>query len=180
MPNYKRTRIPGCTVFFTVNAYQRQTIFTEPLFRSALRKAIQETRLEYPFDIDAWVLLPNHLHCIWTLPENDSNTSIRWSMIKRLVSQQIGDKFHYQHQQTESRHKRKESTIWQRRFWEHHIIDNRDFITHLNYCYWNPVKHGEVKSVHSWPYSTFHRDVKRGLYPVNWCENEESELSFGE
>lgn len=101
-------------------------------------------------------------------------------MIKRLVSQQVGDMFLNQNQQTNSRQKRKESTIWQRRFWERHIINDDDYQTHLNYCYWNPVKHGLVNSVCDWKYSTFHRDVKRGLYPANWCDNEEIELEFGE
>ena len=82
----------------------------------------------------------------------------------------------------ESRKKRGESTIWQRRFWEHHILSDIDYMTHVNYCYWNPVKHGLVQLVKEWEYSTFHRDVKRNIFPVDWCSNEESDdaLEYGE
>ncbi len=94
-------------------------------------------------------------------------------MIKRLVSKQIGDQYQAYCPESESRQKRGESAIWQRRFWEHHILNDADYVTHLNYCYWNPVKHGLVRSVKDWEYSTFHRDVKRGVFPFDWCSNEE-------
>ena len=183
MPNYSRFYQPGSTVFFTVNAYLRRPIFLDLAFRNALRDAITITRKEKYFDIIAWVLLRDHLHCIWQLPENDHNTSLRWAMIKRLVSKQIGDR--YKIPQTASRTKRSESTIWQRRFWEHHIFSESDYLAHLNYCYMNPVKHGLVTSVKDWKYSTFHRDVRKGLYSIDWysevnVDNNFEDDSFGE
>lgn len=176
MPNYIRVHQPGSTVFFTVNSYLRRPIFLNSDFRTALRHAIQITRRDKPFNIIAWVLLSDHLHCIWQLPENDHDTSSRWSIIKRLVSQQIGEK--YKTSKTSSRVKRNESTIWQRRFWEHHIFSESDLIAHQNYCYMNPVKHGLVSAAKDWKYSTFHRDVKIGLYPKDWYTKVELESNY--
>ncbi len=173
MPNYSRFHQQGSTVFFTVNAYLRRPIFIDYEFRIALRNAIKLTRQEKPFEILAWVLLTDHLHCIWQLPEYDHDTSLRWSMIKRLVSKQIGEK--YIIPQTTSRTKRRESTIWQRRFWEHHIFSKADYDAHLNYCYMNPVKHGLVSTVKDWKYSTFHRDVNKGLYSIDWYTEDNLE-----
>jgi putative transposase len=93
MPNYRRANIAGGTYFFTVNALRRLPVLTETSVRDALRDTIRQTRLTAPFDIDAWVLLPNHLHCVWTLPQGDADFSMRWSKIKRYVSQQCGDAF---------------------------------------------------------------------------------------
>lgn len=179
MSNYRRARITGSTVFFTVNSYQRRPIFIEPNFRLVLRHAIQQTRLAFPFKINALVLLPDHLHCIWTLPIDDNNIPIRWSMIKRLVSKEVGSQYSMQNI---SRTKRNETTVWQRRYWEHHILNEADYTAHINYCYWNPVKHGFVSAVNNWEFSTFHRDVKSNIYPVDWCSDDEfdSEANFGE
>lgn len=165
MPNYKRSFVDGGTLFFTAVAFNRQKIFTSPIFRTALKKAIQQTRQKHPFVIDAWVLLPDHIHCIWTLPKNDNDYSL---CNKTLL--------------TPSKIKRNESTIWQRRFWEHTISNNSDYKNHLNYIYWNPVKHGYSNLVSEWPYSTFHRDVKNGLYDEKWGDNfkEEKSINFGE
>jgi len=182
MSNYRRACITGSTVFFTANSHQRRPIFVEPSFRFALRSAFQQTRFEFPFKINALVLLPDHLHCTWTLPNEDNNIPIRWSMIKRLVTKQIGAQYILNNSLSPSRKKRNESTIWQRRYWEHHILSEADYTSHLNYCYRNPVKHGLVNSVKDWKYSTFHRDVKYGLYPKDWCSNEQlvGKSNFGE
>ncbi|MFV1874118.1 MAG: REP-associated tyrosine transposase [Oleiphilus sp.] len=176
MPNYTRIRHPGATVFFTVNAYRRRPIFLNPDFRIALREGIQQTRKDKPFKILAWVLLHDHLHCIWQLPENDQDISKRWSQIKRLVSQKISCR--YKTLPNTSRSKRNESSIWQRRFWEHHIFSEDDYITHLNYCYMNPVKHGLVTHVKDWEFSTFHRDVNRGLFPKDWFSQQDLDGQF--
>lgn len=135
--------------------------------RDALREAIRQTRLTAPFDIDAWVLLPDHLHCIWTLPQGDANFSMRWSMIKRYVSRQCGDAFGVK-EISSSRARRHESGLWQRRFWEHQIRDDGDFARHVDYIHWNPVKHGLAARAADWPYSTFHRFVRDGAYPSDW------------
>ncbi|MDY7538605.1 transposase [Undibacterium sp. RTI2.1] len=143
MSNYRRSNIAGGTYFFTVNSSRRRPILATESLRDDLRLAIQKTRLTHPFEIDAWVLLPDHLHCIWTLPQGDADFSVRWSMIKRLVSQACADEFGVDNLSA-SRTQRKESGIWQRRFWEHQIRDDNDFALHVDYIHFNPVKHGLV------------------------------------
>lgn len=115
-----------------------------------------EVQSTHPFRIDAWVLLPEHLHCIWTLPEGDMNFSKRWGLIKANFSRELKGQ--------------RTTPVWQNRFWEHLIRDDRDLQTHLDYIHYNPVKHGLVESPKDWPYSTFHRYVQEGFYPLNWGE----------
>lgn len=148
----------------------------------SLRKAIQSVRKEHPFCIDAWVLLPDHLHCIWTLPTDDNDFSIRWAKIKRLVSKQCAVIYHKDNWMNASKRKRRESTIWQRRFWEHQIRDELDYQRHMDYLHFNPVKHGLVSETKDWPYSSFLRYVIDGLYPENWAGvvDKDSRALFGE
>ena len=113
-------------------------------------------RVSHPFTIDGWVLLPDHLHCIWTLPNGDTDFSKRWAMKKRYVTKRIQDSHHHTDWMTTSKLKRKESTIWQRRFWKHQIRDAQDLSQHLDYLHYTPVKHGYVPRVCNWPHSTFH------------------------
>ena len=171
----------GATYFFTVVTYRRRPILIEPAVRSALREAINMTRVQHPFNVDAWVLMPDHLHCIWTLSPDDADFGIRWAKIKRQVSKQCEEEFGVA-DKSRSRAKRDESTIWQRRFWEHMIRDDEDFIRHVDYLHYNPVKHGHVKRVGDWPFSTFHRFVKDGIYPSNWGGSIETgtKVEFGE
>ncbi|MFC0349775.1 REP-associated tyrosine transposase [Undibacterium danionis] len=181
MPNYRRAYTPGASYFFTVVSHARKPIFLQDQVRQALRAAIISTRIHYPFAIDAWVLLPDHMHCIWTLPNNDHQFSNRWGMIKRQVSQAWvcdGSLLHL----SNSRNKRRESGLWQRRFWEHQIRDEDDFQHHIDYIHWNPVKHQYVSKVIDWPYSSFHRYVKTGLLPPNWGASFEDpgKCNFGE
>jgi putative transposase len=180
MPDYRRPRNPGGTYFFTVVTYERRPVLTTKLVRSSLRDAINRARTTLPFDIEAWVLLPDHLHCIWTLPPGDGNFAARWAIIKRYVSREcvaivdapLGV----------SRSRRNELAFWQRRFWEHQIRDDDDLARHLDYIHWNPVKHGLVKSVKEWRYSTFHKYVVRGMYPDAWGSSEiaNADGNFGE
>lgn len=121
-----------------------------------------------PFTVDAWVLLPDHMHCIWTLPEGDGDYSTRWAEIKRFVSSAARGTLHDPSLLTNAGKSRGESTIWQRRFWEHRIRDQSDFERHVDYIHFNPVKHRYVKTVSEWPHSTFHRYVREGLYPQDW------------
>ena len=163
MPNYRRADIAGATYFFTVTTCNRQPLLTLGPVRDSLRDAITFVRRNHPFAIDAWVLLPDHIHCIWTLPPDDADFSVRWSIIKRLVSQQCRE---YSGRTTSaSRQKRRELSFWQRRFWEHQIRDESDFEQHVDYIHWNPVKHGYVMLAADWPYSTFHRYRRQGMYP---------------
>lgn len=118
--------------------------------------------------IDAWVLLPDHLHCVWTLPEGDLDFSSRWMAIKRAVSLACRDGNRREDLLNASKRARRESTLWQRRFWEHQIRDESDFARHVDYLHYNPVKHGHVRQPGDWPYSTFHRYVRAGLYAPDW------------
>jgi transposase len=149
---YRRFYQTGGTYFFTVVTDKRQKILTDEKVRSALRQAVMTVRERYPFEIEAWVLMPDHLHTIWRLPENDAAYSERWRQIKRYSQYLIG----------------REYRLWQKRFWEHTIRDETDFIHHFNYLHFNPVKHGYVDQVSDWPFSTFHRYVKQGIYPKHW------------
>lgn len=119
-----------------------------------LREAVRTTRAERPFQIDAWVVLPDHMHCIWTLPNKDGDYSTRWRLIKSRFSraQPVG-------MRRASHIKRDERGIWQRRFWEHHIRDEADYRAHVEYCWFNPVKHGYVDRPEDWPFSSYIRDA---------------------
>ena len=180
MPNYRRANIPGGTYFFTVKTYQRQSVLTNERCRIALREAIAEVRGLHSFETIAWVLLSDHLHTIWRMPENDADFSLRWSLIKQRVTRRCADEAS-QDALSPSRQKRHEGTFWQRRFWEHMIRDDTDLRHHVDYIHYNPVKHGYVTRVADWPYSTFHRYVSRGVYPKDWATAEDMlEQPFGE
>ena len=180
MSDYRRSRIAGGTYFFTVVTQERRPILTTEAVRTALREAIQQARTTLPFQIDAWVLLPDHLHCIWTLPEGDSDFSARWAIVKRRVSECCTTVVNSP--ESDSERKRNERAFWQRRFWEHQIRNDDDLTKHLDYIHWNPVKHRLVKAVKDWPYSSFHKYVARGLYPDNWGGGKSVDVdgSFGE
>jgi putative transposase len=183
MPEYRRTKLKGGTYFFTVVAFGRHPFLTHGQVRAALREGIQEVRQSMPFKIEAWVLLPDHLHAIWTLPEDDDNFGSRWAVIKRIVSKRYNSQEGITGPISNSRNKRDESPFWQRRFWEHCIRDELDFQRHLDYIHWNPVKHGYVKRVIDWPYSTFHRFLNNGIYPPDWGginEGDVKDIGFGE
>jgi putative transposase len=179
MPNYRRAACPGGTYFFTVNTFRRQPVLTDEPFRAALRHAIRVTQRTYPFDILAWVLLPDHLHVLWRLPDGDAATGVRWSLIKGQVTQAYGN-FLSIEKTTTSRYKRREGTLWQRRFWERLILDDADFERHFDYIHINPVKHGYVTRAGDWPYSTFHRYVKQSVYPSDWAAEPDTNGEFGE
>ena len=168
MPDYRRSYVEGGTFFFTVVTLNRLPILTNPKARNLLRSAWMTVQGRFPFTTDAICLLPDHIHCIWTLPEGDSRYSIRWKEIKRLFTKgylaQVGPvKTH-----TESRLKRGEAAIWQRRFWEHTIRDQNDLSRHMDYIHYNPVKHELVQNVSNWPWSSFHRYVQIGYYDKEW------------
>ena len=177
MPDYIRARTQGGTYFFTVVTAQRQPILTQPAVLVALRAAIKTTQNTHPFTIEAWVVLPDHMHAIWTLPTDDTQYSIRWSMIKRYVAKECR---HLALTPNASQQKRREIVFWQRRFWEHQIRDQADYQRHIDYVHVNPVKHQWVSQPRDWPYSTFHRLVKSGVYSEDWAENTEFSDDFGE
>ena len=165
MRTYTRTRIPGATYFFTVNLAERHGNDLLVRHIDVLREAFRAVRTQHPFLINAIVILPEHLHCLWQLPANDMNFSTRWRLIKGHFSRAIpaGERI------SSSRHRKGERGIWQRRYWEHVIRSEKDLRQHLDYIHFNPVKHGYVARVADWPYSSFHRHVARGLYPIDWA-----------
>jgi len=179
VPNYRRATIGGATYFFTVNTYRRQPFLIDPDVRSALREGIERVRHTLPFVIDAWVLLPEHLHCIWTLPDGDADFSTRWRVIKTTVTQRCGERLNNTAWLSRRRTTKRQSTLWQQRFWEHLIRDERDFAAHVDYVHWNPVKHGHVQQVAHWPYSSFHRYVRDGVLSPAWAGGD-VEGEFGE
>ncbi len=166
MSNYKRAR-DGCSYFFTVVTYGRQAILCLDESRTALRPAIREVREEKPLEVKAWVLLPDHLHCIWELPEGDFDYSVRWALIKKGFTKRVKGSL-VTPPPCQSRIRHREATVWQRRFWEHRIRDEADFRMHCDYIHYNSVKHGLAASPKDWKYSTFQRYVEDGLYPADW------------
>jgi putative transposase len=171
MSNYIRAR-GGDTYFFTVVTYKRMPILCLESCRNILSRVIKEVQTSRPFKIEALVLLPEHIHCIWKLPEGDTDYSTRWALIKKEFTKNIKGLVGTAHP-TRSQEHRRERTIWQRRFWEHQIRDEEDLNAHCNYIHYNPVKHSLVKSPSEWPYSTFHGFVFSGIYPLNWGADQE-------
>jgi putative transposase len=155
MPNYRRSKLPGGTFFFTITLKDRQsTILVDHI--DLLRESVLDVIKKKPFDIVAWVVLPDHIHTIWTLPTADHDFSRRWQQIKILFTKKL-------QQRTSLK-----LYVWQNRFWEHEIKSPQDLEAHINYIYLNPVKHGLVAATKDWPYSSFHRDVQLGRFDLNW------------
>ena len=166
MSDYNRTYITGGTFFFTVVTYLRHPIFEDEAAVNLLKICFHSVMIAHPFNIDAIVIMPDHLHTIWTLPDNEFDYSIRWNKIKGTFSRRYsGDKVI---EVTESILKKREKGIWQRRFWEHSIRDQADYNKHCDYIHYNPVKHGLVHSPSDWKHSSFKKFVANGLYNDNW------------
>lgn len=184
MSRYLRPRRPGVPIFFTVALAERGNWLLVQRI-DALRAAVRVTRAERPFDVLAWVVLPDHLHCIWRLPEGDTDYSVRWGAIKARFTRSLREAAdaetrrpgfspasppliptelpvvqtgRYAGLKPGLRVTKREQAVWQRRFWEHHIRDEADLNAHLRYCWFNPVKHGFVPRPEDWPYSSYHRD----------------------
>jgi putative transposase len=167
---YRRSKTPNATYFFTVVTDKRRKILCEPENIDLLRKAFRYGMQNHHFKIDAIAILPDHLHCIWTLPENDADFSTRWRLIKSYFSRYCN--LDYQGKVSDSRQKKAEKAVWQRRFWEHQIRDDDDFINHLNYIHYNPVRHGLTMAPKDWPFSSFSRYVEKGFYDELWGASE--------
>lgn len=176
MVNYRRNLVAGGTYFFTVTLHDRRTR-TLVDHVSALRNAVRATRQAQPFSLDAAVILPEHLHMIWTLPPDDADYAGRWRAIKSLFTRAM-----VKTNVTMARNRRGEYALWQRRYWEHTIRDERDLARHVDYIHYNPVKHGLVRCVRDWPWSSFHRCVRGGVYRDDWGGHAAADLDgrFGE
>ncbi|MDJ0706970.1 MAG: transposase [Leptolyngbyaceae cyanobacterium MO_188.B28] len=168
MPNYRRPRIPGGSYFVTQVTYKREPWLCSVIGRKALREAIAHIRIKYPFSIEAFVLLPEHFHGVWTLPPRDQNFSVRLRLIKTYVTKRYGQTLGINRAVSRSCQKRGAGNLWQRRCWEHLIRDQRDFALHCDYIHYNPVRHGLCGTSHDWPFSSIHRFMDEGIYPLNW------------
>ena len=172
---YRRSKAVGASYSFTVNLANRQSDY---LIRhiETLREVTRTVKNSHPFVIEAVVVLPDHMHAIWRLPENDADYPVRWSLINAGFSRQL--------EKTEfirpSRQSKRERGIWQRRYWEHQINGDQDFEKHVDYIHYNPVKHGYTKQPIDWPFSSVHRYVRTGILPAHWYCLTSEEIICGE
>jgi putative transposase len=168
--SYRRNFVSGASFFFTVNlADRRSRLLIDHV--GPLRAAFRDVRARHPFALDAIVVLPDHLHAIWTLSHGDADFATRWRLIKTAFSRSIAPG----ERRSPSREVKGERGIWQRRYWEHTLRDESDFERHCDYIHFNPVKHGHAGSAQAWPYSSFHRFVKLGVYREDWGTGERVE-----
>lgn len=175
MSDYRRAWHPGGLYFFTVNALERRGNDILVRHIDALREAIRWTRRNHPFRIHAWVVLPDHLHCMIELPPGDADFAMRWRLIKMHFSKSLP----VAERRSTVRRRRGERGIWQRRYWEHLLRDERDFAAHMDYVHFNPVKHGYVTRAADWPYSTLPRLMQAGVYPADWAGSVAMEAVVG-
>jgi putative transposase len=174
--NYRRNFVKGGSYFFTVNLAERNLSLLAD-HAGLLRAAFRYSRSRHPFTVDAIVVLPDHLHAIWTLPAGDGDFALRWQLIKTHLSRAMPPF----ERRSPSRRSKGERGIWQRRYWEHTLRDESDFSRHADYIHFNPVKHGHVARVADWPHSSFHRYVQQGHYPANWAGGDnDGGGAFGE
>ena len=176
MSRYRRAKIEGGVFFFTVTLADRSSdLLIQQIDR--LRRVYSSAQERNPFETIAICVLPDHLHAVWEMPDGDANFSLRWSLIKAGFSRGLP----LDAARSASKLARRERGLWQRRYWEHAIRDDRDLERHVDYVHFNPVKHGYVSKVADWPYSTFHRYVERGVLPPDWGGDiREISGSFGE
>jgi putative transposase len=161
---------PGGTFFFTVVTFNRNPILTSPESRAILRKVWTNVRVKHPFDTLAVCLLTDHLYAIWQLPEWDSNYTMRWNEIMRHFSHKYQQNHENENsEKNESRIKRREASIWQRRYWAHVLYVQDDLNNHIDYIHFNPLKHGLVDQVLDWQWSSFHQYARSGVYSPDWC-----------
>ena len=171
---YRRNRVPGGTYFFTITLRDRSSsILVDRV--DDLRKVLLAVMRERPFQIDAMVVLPEHLHALWTLPPGDDDYPGRMRLLKSRFTRCVAAAG-----APTRRNAKGEYDLWQRRYWEHTIRDDRDFERHVDYIHWNPVKHGHVACVADWRHSTFHRFVGQGMYPLDWAGDDAGDGCFGE
>jgi putative transposase len=163
MVNYRRNRVPGGTYFFTVTLANRSSsLLTDHVH--LLAEAMREVKVRRPFKTIAIVVLPEHVHAVWRLPEDDADYSMRWRLIKAFFTRRLCEAGVWLPARTKG-----ERRIWARRFWEHTILDDADLHHHIDYIHLNPVKHGWVERPGDWPYSSFHRYTCKGVFPTEWA-----------
>jgi putative transposase len=172
---YRQAKLAGGKFFFTVNLAERSRVLLVDHIE-ILRNVVRAVRQNHPFDNLAWVVLPDHLHAIWELPEGDGDCATRWMLIKSSFSRGIPKGEWVR----ESRRKKGERGLWQRRFWEHLITSDEDMRKHMDYVHFNPVKHGYAKRASDWPYSSIHRAIRRGWMTEDWAADVNVSVEAGE
>ena len=168
MPNYRRVYVPDGTVFLTVVTHRREPILHGPDSVARLRRAVEQVMIEAPFRILAAVVLPDHAHLLWSLPQGDADYSRRVGRMKVLFTRSLPGRGVASIRVSQSRHRHRESDVWQRRFWEHTVESEEELEALMNYIHYNPVRHGLTSCPHLWPYSSFRRWVHAGFYPEDW------------
>jgi putative transposase len=169
---YRRVFIPGASYFFTLVVHERAPIFSDPDAVDLYRRAVYKVQTAWSFTLDAQVILPDHVHLLCTLPEGDTNYPTRVRLIKAAFTRSFLNQRQQRGSLSHSRLARGEQAVWQRRYWEHTIKNERDFQAHLDYIHINPVKHGLVAAARDWPHSTFLAWVERGVYDLSWGSDE--------
>ncbi|MFL0797173.1 MAG: transposase [Cellvibrionaceae bacterium] len=165
MVNYRRNYLPGGTFFFTASLQDRSKTYLVDNIE-CFRQSVRLTKQKYPFEIIAAVVLPDHVHMIWQLPQGESDFSKRWQMIKKEFTKSL-----LAHSVPVSRKSENRYNLWQSRFWEYTIRNEQDLERCINYIHYNPVKHSYVTRVWGWPFSSFHQYVSRGVLSVDWGDN---------
>jgi len=163
---YRRVYVPGGSYFFTLVTKKRRKILAEDSKIGILREAFRRIMEKQHFSIDAIAVLPDHLHCIWSLPPGDHDFSTRWRLIKTWFTKHCDVTF--RENSDNSGMKKENQSVWQHRYWEHLLRDQEDFNRHVEYIHYNPVRHGYVSRPFDWQYSSFRRYVKNGIYSENW------------
>ncbi|MDD3149488.1 MAG: transposase, partial [Candidatus Gastranaerophilales bacterium] len=167
MSNYRRAYEKNSYVFITITTFKRNPILIKNI--KILRNSIRKTKEKFEFEIFGIVVLPDHIHTILRpkIIRNypDIIKSIKTDFSKNIDKKEITNVEKYV---TESKKKKGEKGVWQRRYWEHTIKDENDLYLHLDYIHFNPVKHNYVTKVNDWLYSSFHKFVKEKLYDENW------------
>jgi putative transposase len=169
---YRRVFMPGASYFFTLVANQRSPIFSDATAVDIYHRSVRKVQAAWPFTIEAEVILPDHIHFLCTLPEGDADYPTRVRLIKAAFTRSFLSRRRRLDERSDSRIAKGEQAVWQRRYWEHTIRDERDFQAHLDYIHLNPVKHGLVAAARDWPHSTFRAWVERGVYELWWGSNE--------
>ena len=173
---YRRDRHPGGMWFFTLNLQDRRSdllVRHVAILRAAARKVIRD----HPFTIEAMVVLPDHLHALWRLPDGDNDYAMRWRLIKSGFSRRLEPG----HSAGYRRGTKRERTVWQRRYWEHRIRNDHDYARHIDYIHLNPVKHGYTDQPSDWPWSSIHRFIRNGSIAADWGANADIPVgNFGE
>ncbi len=167
--NYRRNFQPGGTFFFSLVTLNRHWLFAQEAACNLFQGIVREIKAERPFRMDAWVILYDHLHMIWTLPPGDADFSGRWSKIKSQFTRRWLDQGGAEQPVSIGKQRDGRRGVWQPKFLEHTIRDEQDYIAHVEYIHYNPVKHGYVEYPRQWARSSFHEYVRRGIYPPHWC-----------